>query len=181
MLLATKDYDLITKELNSGSSDSEYIRRQKVQMEDDAVEEYREFLEEKFEIKEESIVITRDEKSLKRELEAMGQSENIVEVPNSTFKRILNTNRKTTSIIEEAEMKRMEADQLENAYYYLTGEIGEDICKILARFHDRIDPVMLDEMLDILQQNYSDFELIRNDIKDMIRKGEFSLRGKNGR
>lgn len=181
MLLATKNYELITKEINSGSSDSEYIRRQKVEMEDETVEEFKEFLEEKFEVDEDSIIITNDDKSLKRELESMGQSENIIEVPNATFKRILNTDRKTTAIIEEAEMKKTKVDQIENAYWQLTYELGEKVCKILSRFHEKIDPVMVEEIMDAMQDSYSSFELIRDEVKQMILEGEFTLNGKNGR
>lgn len=181
MILATKDFDLITKEITkSGTSDAEYIRSKKVDISDAIFQDYQEYLIDKYEVSKDSVIITKDDESVKRELKAMGEDDNIIEVPNTLIKGILNTNR-DISVLNEATMKSTKHSNIEQVYWDMTYELSESVIELVVKYHDRLPKDFIEDFLQVLDNHVSNFELVRDEVKEGIESGDFNIRERNGR
>jgi len=181
MIAQVEEPEFIETNLTNSNADSEYLRRNKVELDDKAVTMMQEYFTEKYEIEEDSIVITSDDRNLKRELESMGHGDKVVEVPNASVKRIMNTGRETSEILAEAEMKKEKVDEIEGAYWQITYDLAEHILKAFSKHKGDYSEGLLDSILDCIQDSYTDFELIRDEVRADVLKGEFTVSGKNGR
>ncbi len=159
------NFAFVDEVIDGKGRDGEYIKDENVEFDDEFKEKYAKHLMERFDIKEDDIVVNKNSSDL---MEYVGRKtdKEIKEVPKKVYADILNSQLTySSSVIEEVKQEKDSRDKIDNAWY----EYEYSTYKSLKEWFDKYKTNLLEqskeEFCEIIKElEPNDFDLIKDEI-----------------
>lgn len=159
------NFAFVDEVIDGKGRDGEYIKDEQVEFNDDFKEKYAKHLMERFDIKEDDVVVNESSSDL---IEYVGRKtdKEIKEVPKKIYADILNSQLKySSSVIEEVKEEKNNRDKIDDAWYEYNYSDYKDFKEWFDEYGNQLEYNAKDEFKELLTRiEPTGFDLICDEV-----------------
>lgn len=159
------NFAFVDEVIDGKGRDGEYIKDENVEFDDEFKEKYAKHLMERFDIKEDDIVVNKNSSDL---MEYVGRKtdKEIKEVPKKVYADILNSQLTySSSVIEEVKQEKDNRDKIDDAWYEYEYSDYKTFKEWFDKYNSQLDNQAKDEFRDIIcNLETTGFDLICDEV-----------------
>lgn len=159
------NFSFVDEVIDGKGRDGEYIKDKNIEFDDDFKEKYAKHLMERFDIKEDDIVVNESSSDL---IEYVGRKTNkeIKEVPKKIYADILNSQLTySASIIQEVKEEKNNRDKIEDAWYDYNYSDYKDFKEWFDKYSHQLESQAKEDFKEIIKAiEPCGFDLIRGEV-----------------
>lgn len=159
------NFAFVDEVIDGKGRDGEYIKDKNIEFDDDFKEKYAKHLMERFDIKEDDVVVNENSSDL---IEYVGRKTNkeIKEVPKKIYADILNSQLTySSSIIQEVKQEKDNRDKVDDAWYEYDYSDYKNLKEWFDKYNNQLDNQAKQDFKDMIESlEPCGFDLIRGEV-----------------